>query len=199
MCSGFSGWTYLWRMSHHNNEAIIHRWYLLINNVHVGNLIPSNVSYNNFPTRNISHILHGVIKWVINLLYSKLYSNKALWCRFLFSRWYLSLDWPFEQTVKLSLMFWTQFLWELVGMKMVTDFFGIPETNFEIFRPDSPVTVFFENGFGFRNFLSESAWCFTDRFLRLPIFVRNYRICVSEFFRNFPVCDFFSHRLYVSG
>ena len=39
----------------------------------------------------------------------------------------------------------------------------------------------FENGIGFRNFLSESTWCFTDRFLRLPVFVENYQICVSEF------------------
>jgi hypothetical protein len=101
-------------------------------------------------------------------------------------------------------------------MKTVSEFFGIPETDFEIFRSDSSVTVFFENGIGFRNFLSESvsesAWRFTDRFLRLPVFVGNYRICVSEFsgigsrnfselclgiFRNFPACDF-SHRLYVS-
>jgi hypothetical protein len=86
-------------------------------------------------------------------------------------------------------------------MKTVSEFFGIPETDFEIFRSDSSITVFFENGIGFRNFLSESVWCFTDRFLRLPIFVRNYRICVLEFFRivsrNFPACDF-SHRLYVS-
>ena len=66
-------------------------------------------------------------------------------------------------------------------MKTVSEFFGIPETDFEIFRSDSPVTVFFENGIGFRNFLSESTWCFTDRFLRLPVFVENYRICVSEF------------------
>jgi hypothetical protein len=88
---------------------------------------------------------------------------------------------------------------------MVSEFFSIPETDFEIFRSDSSVTVFFENGIGFRNFLSESAWCFTDRFLRLPVFVGNYRICVSEFsrimsrnfselclriFRNFPACDF---------
>ena len=84
-----------------------------------------------------------------------------------------------------------------LGMKTVSEFFGIPETDFEIFRSDSPVTVFFENGIGFRNFLSESvsesAWCFTDRFLRLPVFVGNYRICVSEisgivsrnFFGNF--------------
>jgi hypothetical protein len=74
-----------------------------------------------------------------------------------------------------------------------SEFFGIPETDFEIFRP---VTVFFENRIGFRNFLlesvSESAWCFTDRFLRLPVFVGNYRICVSGFsgiFRN-CVLDF---------
>jgi hypothetical protein len=91
-----------------------------------------------------------------------------------------------------------------VAMKTVSEFFGIPETDFEIFRSNSPVTVFFENGIGFRNFLSEpvseSAWCFTDRFLRLPVFVGNYRICVSEFsrivsqnfFRNFLVCDFFA-------
>jgi hypothetical protein len=85
---------------------------------------------------------------------------------------------------------------------MVSEFFGIPETDFEIFQLDSPVTVFFENGIGFQNFLSESPWCFTDRFLRLPVFVENYRNCVSEFSeivsRNFPACDF-SHRLYVSG
>jgi hypothetical protein len=103
-----------------------------------------------------------------------------------------------------------------LGMKTVSEFFGIPEIDFEFFRSDSPVTVFFENGIGFRNFLSESvsesAWCFTDRFLRLPIFVGNYRICVSEFsgivsrnfselclgtFRNFPAYDF-SHRLYIA-
>jgi hypothetical protein len=63
-----------------------------------------------------------------------------------------------------------------------SEFFGIPETDFEIFRP---VTVFFENRIGFRNFLlesvSESAWCFTDRFLRLSVFVGNYQISVSEF------------------
>jgi hypothetical protein len=73
----------------------------------------------------------------------------------------------------------------ILGMKTNSEFFGIPKTDFEIFRSDSPVTVLFENGIGFRNFLSESvsesAWCFTDRFLRLPVFVGNYRICVSEF------------------
>jgi hypothetical protein len=70
-------------------------------------------------------------------------------------------------------------------MKTVSEFFGIPEIDFEIFRSDSSVTVFFENGIGFRNFLSvpvsKSAWCFTDRFLWLPVFVGNYQICVSEF------------------
>jgi hypothetical protein len=67
-------------------------------------------------------------------------------------------------------------------MKTDSEFFGIPETDFEIFRSDSSVTVFFENGIGFRNFLSESesAWCFTDRFHRLPVFVGNYWIYVSE-------------------
>jgi hypothetical protein len=72
----------------------------------------------------------------------------------------------------------TQTAWDENG-------FGRLEIDFEIFRSDSPVTVFFENGIGFRNFLSksvlESAWCFTDRFLRLSVFVGNYRICVSEF------------------
>jgi hypothetical protein len=99
-------------------------------------------------------------------------------------------------------------------MKTVSEFFGIPETDFEIFRSDSSVTVFFENGIGFRNFLSESvsesAWCFTDRFHRLPVFVGNYRIYVSEISgivsRNFFGIFFgifqhviFSHRLYISG
>jgi hypothetical protein len=80
-----------------------------------------------------------------------------------------------------------------VGMKTVSDFFGIPETDFENFRSASSVTVFFENGIGYRNFLSESAWCFTDRFLRLPVFVGNYRIYVSKFSGIFRNCfsDFF--------
>jgi hypothetical protein len=72
-----------------------------------------------------------------------------------------------------------------LGMKSVLEFFGIPETDFEIFRSDLLVTVFFVNGIGFQNFLSESVsesvWCFTDRFLRLPVFDGNYQICVSEF------------------
>jgi hypothetical protein len=87
-----------------------------------------------------------------------------------------------------------------LGMKTVLEFFDIPETDFKIFRSDSLVTVFFENGIGFRNFLSESAWSFTDRFLRLPVYVGNYQICVSEFFeivsrnffQNFSSCVFFA-------
>jgi hypothetical protein len=68
-------------------------------------------------------------------------------------------------------------------MKTVSEFFGILETDFEIFRSDSPVTVFFENKINFQNFLYESvsAWFFTDSFLQLPGFVENYRICVSKF------------------
>jgi hypothetical protein len=69
-------------------------------------------------------------------------------------------------------------------MKTVSEFFGIPKTDFKNFRSDSLVTVYFENGIGFRNFISESvsksAWCFTARFHRLPVFVGNYRIYVSE-------------------
>jgi hypothetical protein len=49
-----------------------------------------------------------------------------------------------------------------LGMKTVSEFFGIPETDFEIFRSDSPVTVFFENGIGvvlYRPFLSVTGFC----------------------------------------
>jgi hypothetical protein len=94
----------------------------------------------------------------------------------------------------------------LLEMKTVSEFFGISETDFEIFRSDSSITVFFENGISFWNFLSKSVWCFTDRFLRLPVFIGNYRFCVSEFFGIVSRIFFrifqhviFSHRLYVSG
>jgi hypothetical protein len=50
--------------------------------------------------------------------------------------------------------------------------FGIPETDFKIFRSDSSVTVFFENGIGFRNFLSESV---SDRRDVLPTVFFGYR------------------------
>jgi hypothetical protein len=39
----------------------------------------------------------------------------------------------------------------LLGMKTVSEFFGIPEIDFEIFRSDSPVTAFFEKGIGFES------------------------------------------------
>jgi hypothetical protein len=57
--------------------------------------------------------------------------------------------------------------------------------------------IFFENGIGFRNFLlesvSESTWCFTDRFSSVTGFCRKlpdlclriFRNCVSEFFEIF--------------
>jgi hypothetical protein len=75
-------------------------------------------------------------------------------------------------------------------MKTISEFFGIPETDFEIFRSDSPVTVFFENRIGFQNFLSESTWCFTDRFLA--------DLCL-EFFSGIFQHVIFLDRLYVSG
>jgi hypothetical protein len=64
---------------------------------------------------------------------------------------------------------------------MVSEFFGIPETDFEIFRSDSPVTVSFENGISFQNFLSDGM-VFYRPFPSVTGFVGNYRICVSEFF-----------------
>jgi hypothetical protein len=56
---------------------------------------------------------------------------------------------------------------------------------FRIFSIEFTGNGIFRNRIGFRNFLSESVsesvCCFTDRFLRLLIFVGNYWICVSEF------------------
>jgi hypothetical protein len=69
----------------------------------------------------------------------------------------------------------------LVGMKRIFGFFWYSGNWFRFFQSDSPLTVFFENGIGFRFFLSESTWCFTDRFIRLPVCVENYRIWVLEF------------------
>jgi hypothetical protein len=86
------------------------------------------------------------------------------------------------------------------------EFFRNSGNRFQNFSIGFTGNGIFRNGIGFRNFLSESvsesAWCFTDRFHRLPVFVGNYRICVSEIsgivsriflelFRNFPACDFF--------
>jgi hypothetical protein len=73
-----------------------------------------------------------------------------------------------------------------VGVKTVSEFFGIPETVFGFFRSKSPVSVFL--GIGHRNFRSESesklVQLFTDRFLRLPFWVRIYQIHNSEFTEN---------------
>jgi hypothetical protein len=77
-------------------------------------------------------------------------------------------------------------------MKTFSEFFGIPETDFKIFRSDSLVTVFFENGISFQNFLSELVWCFTDRFLRLPVFCRKLTdFCLGIFWNR--VLDFFGN------
>jgi hypothetical protein len=66
-------------------------------------------------------------------------------------------------------------------MKTVSEFFGIPETGFEKKNYQNRCGVFRKQN-RFSEFLSESVWCFTDHFLRLLVFVGNYRICVAEFF-----------------
>jgi hypothetical protein len=55
-------------------------------------------------------------------------------------------------------------------MKTVSEFFGIPKTDFEFFRSDSPVMVFFENGIGFRkrhhtiiSYRIASSFCITKK------------------------------------
>jgi hypothetical protein len=75
-----------------------------------------------------------------------------------------------------------------LGMKMVSEFCGIPETDFEIFRPDSPVTVFsktelsIEIGIVFyRPFPSVTGFC-----RKLPdLCLRFFQNCVSDFFSEF--------------
>jgi hypothetical protein len=79
-------------------------------------------------------------------------------------------------------------------MKTVSEFFGIPETGFEIFRSDSSVTVFFQKrnrfsefsigisiGIGvvfYRPFPSVTGFC-----RKLPdLCLRIFRNCISEFF-----------------
>jgi hypothetical protein len=73
-----------------------------------------------------------------------------------------------------------------LGMKMVSEFFGIPETVFEFFRSKLSVSVFLGIGIGNRNFRSESesVQTFTDRFLRFPFWVGIYRIHNSVFTEN---------------
>jgi hypothetical protein len=70
-------------------------------------------------------------------------------------------------------------------MKTVSEFFGILETDFEFFRSDSPVTVFFENGIGigigvvfYRPFSSVTVFC-----RKLPnLCIGIFRNRVSKFF-----------------
>jgi hypothetical protein len=72
-----------------------------------------------------------------------------------------------------------------VGMKTVSEFFGIPETVFDFFRSEASVSVFLGIGIGHRNLTSESVsksvQPFTDRILRLPFWIGIYRIQNSEF------------------
>ena len=92
-------------------------------------------------------------------------------------------------------------------MKTVSEFFGIPETDFEIFRSNSPVTVFSktESVFGifYRNrrgvlptvsfcyrFLSEITEFVSRNFPELSrnfseLCLRIFRICVSKIFEIF--------------
>jgi hypothetical protein len=93
-------------------------------------------------------------------------------------------------------------------MKTVSEFFGIPETDFEIFQSnsDSPVTVFFETesvfGIFYRNRRGVlPTVSFGYRFLsEITGFVsRNFpELCLGIFFGIFQHV-IFSHRLYVSG
>jgi hypothetical protein len=63
----------------------------------------------------------------------------------------------------------------LVGMKTVSEFFGIPKTVSGFSRSDLSVSVFFGIGIGCRNLSSESVSKsvrrFTDRFYRIPILI----------------------------
>jgi hypothetical protein len=71
-------------------------------------------------------------------------------------------------------------------MKTVSEFFDIPETDFEIFRSDSSVMVFFENGIDFWIFYRNR---YRNRRGVLPTVSFGYRF-LSEMtrfvFRNFP-------------
>jgi hypothetical protein len=100
-----------------------------------------------------------------------------------------------------------------LGMKTVSEFFGIPKTDFEIFSIGfigngifrkrnrfSEFSIGIGIGIGmvfYRPFPSVTGFCRKLPDLCLGIF----RNCVSKFFgivsRNFSACDF-SHRLYVS-
>jgi hypothetical protein len=95
----------------------------------------------------------------------------------------------------------------VLGMKTVSEFFGILETDFEIFRSDSSVTVFLKTESVFGNFYRNRCGVlpfvsFGYRFFRklpdlcLEIFQNFSELCLG-IFRIFPACDF-SHRMYVS-
>jgi hypothetical protein len=71
-------------------------------------------------------------------------------------------------------------------MKTVLEFFGISETVFEIFRSDSPVTVFFENGIGFRNFSIGISIGIGVVFYRLFPSVTGFCRKLPDLSRNFP-------------
>jgi hypothetical protein len=88
---------------------------------------------------------------------------------------------------------------EILPIRYENDFgiFGIPETDFEIFRSDSPVTDFFENGIGIRNFLSESIIGIGVVSEIIGFVSRNFpELCLGIFFGIFQHV-IFSHRLYV--
>jgi hypothetical protein len=66
-------------------------------------------------------------------------------------------------------------------MKRVSEFFGIPETDFEIFRSDSPVNDIFRKRNRFFEFSIGIGVVFYRPFTSVTGFVGNYRICLSEF------------------
>jgi hypothetical protein len=90
-----------------------------------------------------------------------------------------------------------------LGMKTVSEFFGIPETVFDFFRSESSVSVFLGIGIGHRNFrsesVSESVQLFTDRFLRLPFWIGIYRIQNSEFTETHGPAQFLKFKFTTHG
>jgi hypothetical protein len=86
-----------------------------------------------------------------------------------------------------------------LGMKTVLEFFGIQETDFEMFIEFTGNGIFRKRN-RFSEFSIGIGVVFYRPFPSITGFVENYRICVSEFsrivsrnfFRNFPACDFFA-------
>jgi hypothetical protein len=100
-----------------------------------------------------------------------------------------------------------------LGMKTVLDFFGIPQTNFEIFLIGFTGRYFFRKRNRFLEFSIGIDVVFYRPFPSVTVFCRKlpdlclgiFRNCVSKFFGivswifwNFSACDFL-HRMYVSG